>query len=87
MVQDVKKLRVLVICQDGAIPPEEVDPSSDNGAGVWRPVYDVCSALRDLGHEVSTLGIATGMVKAASGGASKKTWPPRFTQTRVVEPP
>ena len=57
MVQNVKKLRVLVICQDGALPPEEVDPSSEEGAGVWRPVYDVCTALRELGHEVSTLGI------------------------------
>lgn len=57
MVQDVKKLHVLVICQEGSLPPEDAATRPEAGAGLWRPVLDVCTALESLGHQVSKLGI------------------------------
>jgi len=52
----MKRLRVLVLMHEDLVPPDQVD-SYDPESVEWRTEYDVVSALKKLGHEVSPLGV------------------------------
>ncbi len=57
MVQNVKKLSVLVVCQEGSLPALAPERAPNRGEGLWRPVQDVSETLQSLGHQVQILGI------------------------------
>lgn len=53
----MKKLRILALMHADLVPPDgRVSPAERAGAA-WKTEYDVCTALRALGHEVMKLGI------------------------------
>jgi D-alanine-D-alanine ligase len=51
------KLRVLALVHRHLIPPETIPEGTDLVAAPWRTEYDVISTLREMGHEVQTLGV------------------------------
>lgn len=53
----MKKRRVLVICQDTALPPPEVESATRKEFEYWKSAYDVITALETAGHSVDRLGI------------------------------
>ena len=54
----MKKRRVLVISQEGSLPPEEPQGASDQEAEVWKTAFDVIANLEWLGHSVEKLGVS-----------------------------
>jgi D-alanine-D-alanine ligase len=62
----VKKLRVLALCEESLVPPEDVK-GKDLAAAPWRTEYDVIHTLREQGHEVVGLGVGSelGVIRAA----------------------
>jgi D-alanine-D-alanine ligase len=52
----VRKLRVLVLMHDYMVPPEDVS-GHDLMTVPWKTEHDVLVTLRDLGHDVSPLGV------------------------------
>jgi len=52
-----RHLRVLVLVHEELIPPDSIEGLSDEEIADWRTEYDVVSALRELEHEVSVLGV------------------------------
>jgi D-alanine-D-alanine ligase len=57
----VKKLRVLVLVHEDLVPPESLDGYTEKEIALWRTEYDVCHALRGLGHQVHVLGVQTDL--------------------------
>lgn len=53
----MKKLRILVICQDTALPSPEAEQAESKQFDLWKTAYDVITTLEDLGHTVDRLGI------------------------------
>lgn len=53
----MKKLRVLALVREGLIPPDSLEGYSDKEVAEWKTEYDVISTLKDLGHEVETIGV------------------------------
>jgi D-alanine-D-alanine ligase len=54
----VKKLRVLALCDESLVPPE--DWKGKDVANVeWKTEFDVMHTLRELGHEVRVLGVGS----------------------------
>lgn len=53
-----RKLRVLHVTHPDFLPPESSEGFSEKEINVWKTDYDVVSALRELGHEVRSLGVA-----------------------------
>lgn len=53
----MKKLRVLALVREGLVPPESMDSHAGEKMPDWKMEFDVISALKDLGHEVRTLGV------------------------------
>jgi D-alanine-D-alanine ligase len=53
----MRKLRVLVLMHDDLVPPDSIAGLSDEEIADWRTEFDVCSALVDLGHDVTKLGV------------------------------
>jgi D-alanine-D-alanine ligase len=55
-----QKLRVLALMDETLVPPAE--PAKDEIATAdWKTEWDVTSTLRDLGHDVHCLGVATDL--------------------------
>jgi D-alanine-D-alanine ligase len=52
----VKKLRILALVHDHLVPPEDTT-GIDLLEAEWKMEYDVIETLRELGHDVRTLGI------------------------------
>ena len=52
----MKKRRVLALVADGLIPPESLEGKTKEQIAEWKMEYDVVSALKGLGHDVSCLG-------------------------------
>ncbi|HKK73272.1 MAG TPA: D-alanine--D-alanine ligase [Candidatus Krumholzibacteria bacterium] len=57
----MKKLRVLVLVHEDLVPPESLEGHTEKEIALWRTEYDVCHALRGLGHEVHVLGVQTDL--------------------------
>ena len=61
-----KKLRVLALCEESLVPPENV-ARKDAAIAEWRMEFDVVQTLREEGHEVRALGVGSelGVIRAA----------------------
>lgn len=57
-----RKLRILHLTHPDYLPPKTTTGYSEKEINVWKTDYDVCSALRELGHEVESLGVADELV-------------------------
>ena len=53
----MKKLRILVLMHKDLVPPDTMKGYSDKEIVEWKTEYDVVSTLKDMGHEVMTLGV------------------------------
>lgn len=51
------KLRVLALVREGLVPPDTMEGYSDKEISDWKMEFDVVSTLKDMGHDVHTLGI------------------------------
>ena len=54
-----KKLRVLVLCQPGLIPPETLEGYTEAQILNWKTEYDVITTLRAMGHEVFPVEVSS----------------------------
>jgi D-alanine-D-alanine ligase len=54
-----KKLRVIVLVEEGLVPPDTLAGVENKEAERWRTEYDVVSTLRGMGHEVWTIPIGS----------------------------
>ncbi len=54
-------MRVLVLVHEDLVPPETMDGLSDKQLAPFKTEFDVCATLRDLGHEVVPLGVASDL--------------------------
>ena len=53
-------LRVLALMDETLVPPEEIT-DEDVATVPWKTEFDVATTLRDLGHEVTALGVSTDL--------------------------
>jgi D-alanine-D-alanine ligase len=62
----VKKLRVLALCEESLVPPDELK-GKDLASVEWKTEFDVIHTLRKEGHEVRPLGVGgeLGVIRAA----------------------
>lgn len=62
-----RKLRVIVLVEEGLAPPDTLAGVKDKEDESWRTEYDVVSTLRRMGHDVSTVEIGNelGPIRAA----------------------
>ena len=56
-----KKLRVLVLMHEDLVPPDTIEGLSAKEIGLFKTEYDVVVTLRQLGHEVRALGVASDL--------------------------
>src|SRR5437867_10980201 len=63
----MKKLSVLALMHEDLIPPEKPGEGVDLATVEWKTEYDIVTTLRDMGHEVSPLGLRSdlGVLRAA----------------------
>ena len=54
----MKKLRVMVLMDEELVPPESIAGVSDEEMLNWKTEYDVLVTLRDLGHQITPLGVS-----------------------------
>ena len=57
----MKKLRVLLLVHDLLLPPDDADQLDWEETYPYQMELDVQAALRELGHEVETLGVKTDL--------------------------
>lgn len=71
----MRKLRALVLVHADLVPPPSLDGLTPDEAAAVRTEFDVCSNLRDLGHDVRPLGVRDdlGVIKQAI-----ETWRPQI---------
>lgn len=53
----MKSLRILALVREGLVPPDSMPDQSGGKMPEWKMEFDVISALKDLGHNVETLGV------------------------------
>lgn len=53
----MSKLRVLVLVREGHVPPRSIEGVDEKDLAAWKAEFDVCEALRNLGHEIMPLGV------------------------------
>lgn len=53
----MKKLRVLALVREGHEPPESLKGFSEAEVDKWKAEFDVVATLKDMGHEVESLGL------------------------------
>jgi D-alanine-D-alanine ligase len=65
-----RKLRVIALVREDLIPPETLDGVENKESQDWRTEYDVVSTLREMGHEVRTVGVGSelGPIREAVEG-------------------
>ena len=56
----MKKLRILTLVHEDLGPPENVE-GIDTTAQPWRMEFDIIATLREMGHEVSPLGVRSDL--------------------------
>ncbi len=56
----MKKLRVLAMMHEGLIPPEDTT-GVDLATADWKTEYDVVTTLREIGHDVQTVGVRSDL--------------------------
>src|SRR4026207_97540 len=62
----MKRLRILVLMHEDLVPPDPLN-GQDVTRAEWKTEYDVVSALRKLGHDVTPLGVKSdlGVLRSA----------------------
>lgn len=62
-----RKLRVLVLVHESLIPPDTIEGMSDKELTPIKTEFDVTVTLREMGHEVTPLGVSTdlGVIREA----------------------
>ena len=50
-------LRVIALTHPDHVPPDTLEGHTEQEALAWRAEFDVVRGLRELGHEVQTLGV------------------------------
>lgn len=62
-----RKLRVLALMDEELVPPETLEGVSDAEMQEWKSEFDVCTTLRELGHELKPLGASAdlGVIREA----------------------
>ncbi|HKX46292.1 MAG TPA: ATP-grasp domain-containing protein [Planctomycetota bacterium] len=53
----MRKLRVLVLCHETALPPDSIDGLDEDDLELFRAEWDVLAALRGLGHDARAIGV------------------------------
>ena len=56
-----RRLRILVLVHEDLVPPESLAGVSPERRAEIRTEYDVCHALRGLGHEIQVLGVQSDL--------------------------
>jgi len=56
-----KKMKVLVLMHEDLVPPDTIKGVSDKEMTPWKTEYDVVATLKDMGHEVLPLGVASDL--------------------------
>ena len=56
----MKRLRILVLMHKDLVPPEPLT-GQDVTRAEWKTEYDVVSTLRQLGHDVTPLGVKSDL--------------------------
>jgi D-alanine-D-alanine ligase len=57
----MKRLRILVLVHEDLVPPESLEGISEERRMEIRTEYDVCHAMRKIGHEVNVLGVQSDL--------------------------
>lgn len=55
------KMRILVLMHEDLVPPASIEGLSDQEVVSFKTEYDVVTALREMGHEVLPLGVASDL--------------------------
>jgi D-alanine-D-alanine ligase len=53
-----KKLRIIVLMHELLVPPDSLTGYSDEEMMEWKTEFDVVTTLRELGHEVTPIGVS-----------------------------
>lgn len=53
-----RKLRIIVLMHELLVPPDDLSGYSEEEMMEWKTEYDVVTTLRDLGHEVVSIGVS-----------------------------
>ncbi|MCB9849774.1 MAG: ATP-grasp domain-containing protein [Phycisphaerales bacterium] len=67
-----KKFRVVALMHEDFIPPEDLSGMSDREVAMLRTEYDVVTALEDLGHDVTILGVSDDIAPIRKTVVEKK---------------
>lgn len=54
-------MRILVLVHPDCIPPQSMEGLTDKDLAPFKTEFDVCATLRDMGHNVRVLGVATDL--------------------------
>jgi len=54
-------MRVLVLMHEDLIPPDSIEGLTDQEVVPFKTEYDVTTALREMGHDVEVLGVASDL--------------------------
>jgi len=61
MKKTQRKMRVLVLMHEDLVPPDSIEGLTDKEMAPWKTEFDVLVTLRDLGHDVRPLGVASDL--------------------------
>lgn len=53
----MRRLRVLALVREGLVPPDKLEGYSDKEIAEWKSEFDVITSLREMGHDVRTVGV------------------------------
>ena len=53
----LKKLRIMVLIREGLEPPDSLEGYTEKQIAEWKAEFDVIHTLREMGHEVTTVGV------------------------------
>ncbi len=78
----MKPIRILALMHEDLVPPENLEGYTNAQIAEWKTEYDVVTGLRQLGHEVQTLGVSNdlGVIREAI-----KQFQPRVTFNMLEE--
>lgn len=77
----MRKLRVLAMMHEALIPPEN-QTGVDLGTAEWKTEYDVVTTLREMGHEVQTVGVRSDLAVIRN---AIDEWKPHITFNLLEE--
>lgn len=57
----MKKRRVMVLVHEDLVPPDSIEDLSDKQIAEWKAEFDVISTLKEMGHDVLTVGVLSDL--------------------------